>query len=88
MPTDHTFSGSTPTPWRDDPNIELLREKVYTAIARYETTPGKTYDDANLALDALCDAVAASPSRPAPSDLCGENGCDGRWRCAVCGRER
>ena len=22
------------------------------------------------------------------TDLCGENGCDGRWRCAVCGRAR
>ena len=22
------------------------------------------------------------------AELCNENGCDGRWRCATCGRER
>ena len=40
--------------------------------------------------DAVASSCAAArrAQRPAPSDLCGENGCDGRWRCAVCGRER
>ena len=32
--------------------------------------------------------AAALASRTGGEDLCGADGCDGRWRCAVCDRER
>jgi hypothetical protein len=64
-------SGSTPTPWRESPEVQKALEELHRASV--ECYGVKAFDlDKRLervvkATDALCDAVAASPSRPAPS---------------------